>query len=139
MGAFVPGRSLTVVVVASAALIAGCAAQTELDKKTATASVKMTDIQNALELVGDGQKRYEAEQVGRNGYEYCGLSANAANRGELRRAVELATMALDLGRKSGNADLVSQAARDLAVALGFAGKLTASNAVARLACSTPTW
>lgn len=115
-----------------AGLLAGCAEQTAPGAGKALA-VKLEDIQSALDLVGDGQARYEAEQTKQTGYQYCSLSVTAAYRGQLRRAVELATMALYLGRQQQQPNLISQAARDLALALGFAGKLDESSAFARLA------
>lgn len=115
-----------------AGFLAGCVEQTAPGVGKALA-VKLEDIQGALDLVGDGQARYEAEQTKQSGYQYCSLSIEASHRGQLRRAVELATMALYLGRQQQEPDLISQAARDLALALGFAGKLDESSAFARLA------
>lgn len=121
------------------ALVAGCAEQNAggAPKGGGALALKMEDVQSALALAGDGQTRYEAEQTKRNGYEYCSLSIEASHRGQLRRAVELATMALYLGRRSQDHGLMSQAARALALALGFAGKLETSTTFARMALEGP--
>lgn len=109
--------------------VAGCGG----GKLPDVAGMKLGDIQNALVLLGDGEALYRADPNKQGGYQYCSLSSSAALRGEFRLAVELATKALYLGRKDNDPEMTSIAARDLATAFGFAGKLEASNAFARMA------
>lgn len=81
------------------------------------------DVQSAAGLSAGGQLLYEADTVKKSWNQYCGISRQASERGNFRLAVQEASKALFLGQREGQIHAQAYAARDLAIALSWAGDL----------------
>ena len=87
------------------------------------ASIRVSDIESATELLLQGKWLYQNDEVKLGGYEYCGQSVALANKGELRRSIREASKALYLGKQGNDRRMRGYAYRDLAYAYSLAGNL----------------
>jgi CHAT domain-containing protein len=102
---------------------AGCASESGRLPPEKVAEIRAMEAESAARLTIEGEILYGADTKKRNGYEYCTLSYNLSDQGELRQAIRMASKALYLGQIGRDPCLVALAKRDLAIAYSFAGHL----------------
>lgn len=89
------------------------------------------DIRSSAGLSSGGQLLYEADANKKTWNQYCGSSRLASERGDFRLAVREASKALFLGQREGSIHAQAYAARDLSIALSWAGDVDSGEHWAR--------
>ena len=89
----------------------------------AASAKALGETEAAVRLTSEARALLRTESTPRSPAVYCDVSADLADRGEYRAAIQAAGMALFLGRSAGDRRLLAYAARNLAYAYSLAGAL----------------
>ena len=106
-------------------------------RRALAAIERIEDADTALSLAADGAALYDREAIKLDGYAYCSLAVELAEKGEFRESAQAASKALHVALSTGNTDLLGKAYRDLAIAFSYAGQLERAEQFVDLALKYP--
>jgi CHAT domain-containing protein len=98
---------------------------------------RLDDADTALSLATEGAALYERDTVKLDGYAYCSMAVELAEKGEFRESARAASKAMHVALQTGNVDLLGKAYRDLAIAFSYGGQLERAEQFANLALKYP--
>ena len=101
--------------------VANSSVGTLANPSQAAATMLAHDVAEGMAQTQVGKILYASDRTQMDGYAYCSLSGQLANRGEFRAAVEAALKGLYLGVTTADHRLLIDAERDLAYAYELAG------------------
>ncbi len=92
---------------------------------------RLEEMDSLARISADGAALYREEHKKGNWHNYCGDARDLTEKGEFRKAIRAASMALFLGKREGNEDAEASAKLDLAIVYSSTGNLAKAEELAK--------